>query len=72
LGRTPNQEILRVRIRRIQELLLETDLPLEAIARSTAFRSQGYLSDVFLRETGQRPAEYRRRARAVPRPPDWP
>lgn len=64
LGRTPNQELLRLRIRRAQELLLETDLPLEAVARKAGFRNHKYLGDVFVRETGRRPGEFRRQARA--------
>jgi LacI family transcriptional regulator len=63
LGRTPNQEILRVRLRRAQELLLETDLPLETVARKVGFRSHKYLGDVFVRETGLPPGEFRRQAR---------
>jgi LacI family transcriptional regulator len=60
LGRTPNAEILRVRMRRAQELILDSDLSLEAIASKTGFSSQKYFSDVFLRETGQRPSDLRR------------
>lgn len=63
LGRSPNQEILRVRLRRAEELLRDTDLPLEAIARQTGFQSQKYLGDVFVRETGTPPGKYRRQAR---------
>lgn len=65
LGRTPNQELLRIRIRRAQELLLETDLPLEAVARKAGFRNHKYLGDVFAREVGVRPGEFRRQARAA-------
>jgi LacI family transcriptional regulator len=60
LGRTPNAEILRVRMRRAQELILDSDLSLEAIASKTGFSSQKYFSDVFLRATGQRPSDLRR------------
>jgi LacI family transcriptional regulator len=60
LGRTPNQEILRVRMRRAQELLMESDLTMETIAAKTGFTSQKYFSDAFIRETGQRPSDVRR------------
>ncbi len=63
LGRSPNQELLRVRLRRAEELLRDTDLPLETIARQTGFRSQKYLGDVFVRETGTPPGQYRRQMR---------
>jgi LacI family transcriptional regulator len=63
IGRTPNQEILRTRIRRAQTLLAETDLSLETIAHKTGFRGHKYLGDAFLRETGQRPGAFRRNRR---------
>jgi LacI family transcriptional regulator len=63
LGRSPNQEILRTRLRRAESLLRDTDLPLESIARQTGFRSHKYLGDVFVRETGIPPGQYRRQTR---------
>lgn len=72
LGRSPNQEILRVRINRARVLLLETDLSLQAIAQKTAFRSTKYLGDVFIREVGQPPGELRRRAREARGLPEIP
>lgn len=66
VGRSPNQELLRVRIRRAEELLRDTDLPLESVARQSGFRSHKYLGDAFFRETGRRPGEFRREARATP------
>ncbi len=60
LGRSPHQEILRVRIVRAQELLRDSDLSLETIARQTGFRSRKYLGDAFYRLTGGRPGEVRR------------
>jgi LacI family transcriptional regulator len=65
LGRSPNQEILRVRMRRAQELLLETDLSLQAIARETGFRSAKYLGDVFVRQLGQPPGQMRSQVRGT-------
>jgi LacI family transcriptional regulator len=63
IGRSPNQEILRVRIRRAQELLTDTDLSLESIARQTGLHSRKYLGDVFRREAGSSPGEFRRQHR---------
>jgi LacI family transcriptional regulator len=66
LGRSPNQEILRVRIERAQALLLETDLALGVIARQTGFRSSKYFGDAFVRHLERPPGEFRRQARAAP------
>jgi LacI family transcriptional regulator len=72
VGRSPNQEILRERIRRAQELLLETDMPLGSIARQTGFRGHKYLGDAFKRVTGCRPGEFRRQSRQRYDLPDLP
>lgn len=63
LNRSPNQELVRVRVQRAQALLRDTDLSLESIARQTGFRNHKYLRDVFARETGQPPGEFRRQTR---------
>jgi LacI family transcriptional regulator len=59
LGRSPQAEIRRVQLRRVKQLLAETDLTLESIAKLTGFRHPEYLSVVFKRTTGQTPGEYR-------------
>ena len=59
LGRTPHEEITRVQIERIKELLVETDLSMAAIAHRTAFQHVEYMSVVFKRETGLPPSQYR-------------
>lgn len=59
LGRTPHEEILRVRLRHVEELLLETDFSLAAIAQRTGFAHVEYLSVVFKRKTGIPPGQYR-------------
>lgn len=66
LGRTPHQEILRVRIVRVKELLLQTDCSLDEIARRTGFPHTEYLSVVFKRETGQTPRAFRKQNRTSP------
>lgn len=60
LGRTPHQEILRVRIERVKDLLLQTDCSLDEIAKRTGFPHTEYLSVVFKRETGQTPRLFRK------------
>jgi LacI family transcriptional regulator len=59
LGRTPHEEILRVRLARVKQLLVETDLPLEQIAERTAFTHVEYLSVAFRREIGMPPSQFR-------------
>lgn len=60
LGRTPREEILRVQLNRVKELLVGTEMPVWQIADRTGFEPE-YLSVVFKQETGTAPSEYRRR-----------
>jgi len=60
IGRTPRQEILRVQLNRVKELLVGTDLPVWEIAARTGFETD-YLSVVFKQETALAPTEYRKR-----------
>ncbi|MEO7597908.1 MAG: DNA-binding transcriptional regulator [Opitutus sp.] len=59
LGRTPHQEILRVQINRVKELLVGTELPVWEIADRTGFDPE-YLSVVFKQSTGVAPSDYRK------------
>lgn len=59
LGRSPHDEIIRVKIDRVKQLLLETDLPISVVADRSGFEHVEYLSVVFKRETGQTPAKFR-------------
>jgi LacI family transcriptional regulator len=63
IGRTPHEEIDRVQLGRVRELLRETDLSLSEIARRTGFEHAEYLSVVFKKRIGLPPGEYRRRHR---------
>lgn len=69
LGRSPQAEINRVRIKRIHQLLAETDLPLSRIAELVGYEHPEYLSVVFKRETGQTPGQYRRKVQFEGPPP---
>ncbi|MBI1312881.1 helix-turn-helix domain-containing protein [bacterium] len=62
LGRSPHAEITRLRIDRIKRLLVETDLPLSAIAARTGYRHVEYLSVAFRNAVGIPPTEHRRRS----------
>jgi LacI family transcriptional regulator len=60
IGRTPHEEIERVRLDRVKELLRETDLPLSEVARRAGYEHVEYLSVVFKKRVGSPPSEYRR------------
>jgi len=64
LGRTPHEEIFRVQVDRVKQLLTATDLPLEEISERAGFTHVEYLSVAFKREVGVPPSRYR----AVNRP----
>ena len=59
LGHTPHEEIQRVRINRIRELLSETDLSIHEIASRAGFIHGEYMAAAFKRETGMTPTEFR-------------
>ncbi len=61
IKRTPEKEILRIRIKRVQTLLLESQLPIREICAKTGFATPEYMIQVFRRETGMTPKEYRTR-----------
>ena len=63
LGKTPEQEIMRIRIERSKILLRETSLSVEAIGIKTGFSSAGYFIRMFKREVGTTPRHYRLQAR---------
>jgi len=63
LGRTPQAELRKVQVKRVTELLLETDLSLTKIAHLAGYEHPEYMSVVFKRETGQTPGQFRRQAR---------
>jgi LacI family transcriptional regulator len=59
LGRTPREEIVRVKIGRAKELLAGTKLPVADVATRVGFEA-AYFSMVFKHQTGLSPREYRR------------
>jgi LacI family transcriptional regulator len=62
IKRSPQSEIRNQQIKRIKELLMETDLPLNRIAELTGFEHPEYMSVVFKRETDETPGRFRKRA----------
>lgn len=59
IGRSPQSEIRNVQLKRVKQLLRETDLPLERIAALSGYDHPEYMSVVFKRELGQTPGQYR-------------
>ena len=62
LDRSPRDEILRVQLRHIKQLLTVTDYPLAKIAEMTGFHYVESMCSLFKKTTGQTPGEYRRGA----------
>ena len=60
LGRSPQEEIRRVRLRRVKQLLRETDWTLDRIAEVTGFDHPESMMVQFKRVVGQTPSEWRR------------
>jgi len=60
---TPHQYITRARIRRAEELLAKTDLPISQIALACGFSGQPHFSMYFKRAIGVTPLAYRQQSR---------
>jgi LacI family transcriptional regulator len=63
LGRSPHEEITRLKIARAKELLLTSELTLGEIAEHSGFKDAQYLSVAFKRECALPPGRYRSEAR---------
>ena len=62
LGRSPKDEILRVRLDRVKQLLAETDFPLTLIAEKVGLDHVEHLSRIFKSRVGTTPSEFRTHA----------
>lgn len=63
-GRTPMEEVRRLRINKARQLLADSDLPIQQIAEACGFSSYNYLSLFFKKMTGMSPRVYRNKFRA--------
>ena len=61
LGRSPLEEIHRLRCEAAKQLLISTDLPMPIIATKTGFCSSSHLARAFKKITGITPGAFRRR-----------
>jgi AraC family transcriptional regulator len=59
-GYSPHEFLVRRRLQRSQDLMLQTDAPLAQIALECGFADQAHLSRAFRRITGERPSSWRR------------
>lgn len=59
LGRTPKEEILRIRFREVERLLRDSDLTLEVIAERTGFGHASYFQAAFRERYGVTPGGFR-------------
>jgi LacI family transcriptional regulator len=59
VGHTPHEEIVRVRLRRVAKMLIETELPLKSIASQTGFVHVQYMIYAFRKRNGMTPGQYR-------------
>ena len=64
MGRTVYAEIMRVRLERVQTLLRETPMTIEAIADTCGFASASHLGTVFRSHFGKTLSSFRRQTRA--------
>ncbi|NLF71946.1 MAG: substrate-binding domain-containing protein [Candidatus Anammoximicrobium sp.] len=63
LGRSPAEEIRRVRLERAKQLLADTELPVPQVAAASGFGSREYLAYAFRHATSLTPREFRQRVR---------
>lgn len=63
LGRSPAEELRRLRLERAKELLARTDMPIPRVAAASGFGSPEYLAGVLKKDTGLTPLKYRSLAR---------
>ncbi len=59
VNRSPYEEIIRLKLLKVEKLLIETDLPLHLIAEKTGFKYLEYMSSLFKKKIGIPPSHYR-------------
>jgi LacI family transcriptional regulator len=60
IGRSPGEEINRIRFAAVEKLLTQTDLTLDAIAARCGFTHPQYMAGAFRKRAGMTPGEFRR------------
>lgn len=65
LGRPPQLLIRQTQLKRIKQLLVDTDLPPARVSETAGFRHHEHMCIFFKREVGDSPGSYRRHAQGV-------
>ena len=60
LGRSVHEQIVRERVRQAERLLVETDMPIDQIARKAGFGRREHMGAVFKARLAKTPAQYRK------------
>jgi len=60
IGRSPGEEINRLRFAAVEKLLTQTDLTLDAIASRCGFTHPQYMAEAFRKRAGVTPGEFRK------------
>jgi LacI family transcriptional regulator len=63
VGRTPHEEIVRVQLDGVKQLLLQTDLPISVVAERAGYKHIEYMTVAFTRSVGVSPSRWRREHR---------
>lgn len=63
IGRSPGEELIRIRFSQVERLLAQTDLTLDAIAERAGFKHPQYMAEAFRKRFGMTPGEYRKKNR---------
>ncbi|HWL08403.1 MAG TPA: DNA-binding transcriptional regulator [Planctomicrobium sp.] len=72
LGRTPADEIRRIKLDRVKQLLIATEQTVEQIAQSSGFCGPAQLCFAFKKEVGQTPLGFRQSSRHDEAREHWP
>jgi LacI family transcriptional regulator len=67
VDRSPQEEITRVKLNWVRQLLVETNLPLEAVAHKAGFAHVQYMIECFRLQFGKTPGQFRQSMRFVDR-----
>lgn len=65
IGRSPAQEMRRIRINNARRLLAQTNLPMQEIAEACGYATYNHLGAIFKKETGTSLGRYRNHARGA-------
>ena len=65
LGHPPEKEIMRIRLNRAQELLIETDMSIGKIADALGYKASEYFIRVFQQHFGMTPKQFREKVRGA-------